>query len=123
MLGCLFDVHGNLPALEAVLKDAGSLGIERFVLGGDYSAMGAWPDACLDTLDDLDVELRIRGNWERWVADPPDEIRADAEMMQAVDALRDALGEDRVAALGALPDRAALGEALVCHASPAGDMQ
>jgi diadenosine tetraphosphatase ApaH/serine/threonine PP2A family protein phosphatase len=123
MLGCLFDVHGNLPALEAVLEDAESLGVRRFVLGGDYSAFGAWPAECLAVLDELDVELRIRGNWERWVADPPEDVRASAGTMEATEAIRAALGDDRVAELGALPDRAPLGEALVCHASLAGDMQ
>jgi diadenosine tetraphosphatase ApaH/serine/threonine PP2A family protein phosphatase len=123
MLGCLFDVHGNLPALEAVLSDARSLGVERFVLGGDYAALGAWPEACVETLAGLDVALRIRGNWERWVADPPDDVRADAETMEAVEAVRSALGDDLVATLAAPPDRGELDDGLVCHASPAGDMQ
>jgi hypothetical protein len=35
MLALLYDVHGNLPALEAVLADAEEAGAERFVLGGD----------------------------------------------------------------------------------------
>ena len=43
VLACLYDVHGNLPALEAVLADAGAQGARRFVLGGDYALFGAWP--------------------------------------------------------------------------------
>jgi len=35
-VGLLYDIHGNLPALEAVLGDAGRAGVESFVLGGDY---------------------------------------------------------------------------------------
>ncbi len=42
-LALLYDVHGNLPALEAVLEDAGGAGAERFLLGGDYALFGAWP--------------------------------------------------------------------------------
>jgi predicted phosphodiesterase len=123
VLGCLFDVHGNLPALEAVLADARSAGVERFVLGGDYSALGAWPEECVAALDELDVAVRIRGNWERWVADPPPELLADADNVRANQDIRAALGAERVAELGALPDRAPLGDTLICHASPAGDMQ
>ncbi|MBA2342797.1 MAG: metallophosphoesterase, partial [Thermoleophilaceae bacterium] len=43
MIALLYDIHGNLPALEAVLADAGAAGAERFVLGGDYALFGAWP--------------------------------------------------------------------------------
>ena len=37
MLGVLYDVHGNLPALEAVIEDAEGVGADRFLLGGDYA--------------------------------------------------------------------------------------
>jgi len=40
VLVCLYDIHGNLPALEALLADAGG---DRFVLGGDYALFGGWP--------------------------------------------------------------------------------
>src|SRR4051812_18225495 len=106
MLGCLFDVHGNLPALEAVLADARSAGVERFLLGGDYAAFGAWPAECVAALDGLDVELRIRGNWERWVADPPPDVRVSPETMHAGEVVRAALGDARVRELGDLPDTA-----------------
>ena len=36
MLALLYDVHGNLPALEAVLDDCPA---DRFLLGGDYAAL------------------------------------------------------------------------------------
>jgi predicted phosphodiesterase len=35
LIAILYDVHGNLPALEAVLEDARAAGADRFVLGGD----------------------------------------------------------------------------------------
>jgi diadenosine tetraphosphatase ApaH/serine/threonine PP2A family protein phosphatase len=123
MLGCLFDVHGNLPALEAVLEDARGCGTQRYILGGDYSAFGAWPAECVDALDELDVEVRIRGNWERWVADPPPEVRDDAETWGAAEAVRAALGDERVAELGALPAEVRFGRSLICHASPGSDMR
>ena len=48
MAGCrglavLYDVHGNLPALEAVLEDARAAGASGFVLGGDYALFGPFP--------------------------------------------------------------------------------
>jgi diadenosine tetraphosphatase ApaH/serine/threonine PP2A family protein phosphatase len=123
VLGCLFDVHGNLPALEAVLDDARVAGVERFVLGGDYAAFGGWPAECTAILDELDAAVRIRGNWERWQADPPPDVRADAETMAVVDLLREVLGPDTIERHAALPPESRLGEdSLICHASPGSDM-
>ena len=31
----LYDVHGNLPALEAAPKDVRSAGVDRIIVGGD----------------------------------------------------------------------------------------
>ena len=39
LLALLYDIHGNLPALEAVLADAGD--VDGFVLGGDYADRGS----------------------------------------------------------------------------------
>ena len=65
MLALLYDVHGNLPALEAVLADCPA---EQFVLGGDYASFGAWPVETVERLRELDAEW-IRGNVDRWLAD------------------------------------------------------
>jgi len=122
VLACVFDVHGNLPALEAVLDDARRAGAERFVLGGDYAALGGWPAECVAVVRRLDAAVTIRGNWERWTADPPRDVRADAETIEVVHAVHRALGTTLVAELGALADRSyELAGALICHASPAGD--
>src|SRR3954447_4210770 len=43
VIGLLYDVHGNLPALEAVLDDARGLGVGRWIVGGDMVLFGAWP--------------------------------------------------------------------------------
>ena len=43
-LALIYDVHGNLPALEAVLEDARREGRDSFLLGGDYALFGPWPD-------------------------------------------------------------------------------
>jgi diadenosine tetraphosphatase ApaH/serine/threonine PP2A family protein phosphatase len=122
MLACVFDVHGNLPALEAILEDVRGCGAERFILGGDYSAFGAWPAECAAVVAELDAEVRLRGNWERWVHDPPPEVRDDAETRHAAEAVRAALGDAQVDELGALPAELRFGRTLVCHASPGSDM-
>jgi hypothetical protein len=65
VLGLLYDVHGNLPALEAVLGDCPA---DRYLLGGDYAVAGAWPRETVERLDELDADW-IRGNADRWLVD------------------------------------------------------
>ena len=69
VLALLYDVHGNLPALEVVLDDAAARGAERFGLGGDYALFGAFPVETVARLRELDA-FWIRGNGERWTGDP-----------------------------------------------------
>jgi microcompartment protein CcmK/EutM len=38
VLACLYDVHGNLPALEAVLSDADGAGLDRWVMTATVAA-------------------------------------------------------------------------------------
>lgn len=71
MLACLYDIHGSLPALEAVLADAEAKGVDGYLLGGDYGAWGPHPLECLELLRALPHTTWIRGNGERWTRDPP----------------------------------------------------
>jgi diadenosine tetraphosphatase ApaH/serine/threonine PP2A family protein phosphatase len=121
VLAVLYDVHGNLPALEAVLADAHEAGAKRFVLGGDYALFGAWPDETVGRLHELDATW-IRGNGERWTAHPPD--APDNEVVQgAIAACREALGEATVEQLAALPEQYVTSSVRYCHASPVSDVR
>src|SRR5947208_15378672 len=71
MLGILYDVHGNLDALDAVLAEAAGQGIDEWLLGGDYSTFGPWPVETLARLRELPNATWLRGNGERWLVDPP----------------------------------------------------
>jgi predicted phosphodiesterase len=121
MLALLYDVHGNLPALEAVLADADEAGADRFVLGGDYALFGAWPKETVERLRGLDATW-IRGNVERWATDPDAEDVADP-MRPAVARGRELQGEALVAELAALPEQLVLDGVRYCHASPVSDMR
>ncbi len=115
MLGLIYDVHGNLPALEAVLEDASD--VDSWLLGGDYALFGAWPAETVERLQDLDAHW-IRGNGERWTAEPaeaPEEVRA------AISWCAGMLGRDVVAELHGLPQTHTDGDTLYCHASPGSD--
>jgi predicted phosphodiesterase len=121
MLGLLYDVHGNLGALEAVLADARAHGVNAFVLGGDYALFGPQPRKTLERLRTLDASW-IRGNGERWTA-RPDEAPGNDVVQGAIAACRDALDEDDVATLAALPGEVALNGAFYVHGSPRSDVR
>jgi diadenosine tetraphosphatase ApaH/serine/threonine PP2A family protein phosphatase len=120
MEALLFDVHGNLPALEAVLEDAEEA--TSFILGGDYALFGGWPLETVQRLQQLENALWIRGNGERWLTRPDTELM-DRVALDAVATAREALGEPLVSELAALPATARRGPTLVCHGSPASDVR
>jgi diadenosine tetraphosphatase ApaH/serine/threonine PP2A family protein phosphatase len=115
MLALLYDIHGNLPALEAVLDDCPA---DRFLLGGDHVGFGAWPKQTAARLKQLDAEW-IRGNVDRWLVDAPD---APEAMHEVIERSRELAGPELCRELAALPESTAHGNTLYCHASPLSDM-
>jgi len=112
------DVHGNLPALEAVLAEVERENVDPIVSGGDV-AMGPMPAECVDALRELDRELLwVVGNADREIGPP-----AFEEVTRWV---TDRLGPDRrkllkAARLTIRVDVDRLGPVLVCHGSPRSD--
>ena len=122
MLGLIYDVHGNLEALEAVLADAGEAGIGRFLLGGDYALFGPQPAETVERLRSLDARM-IRGNGERWTAHPH-EAPDDDVVQGAIEECRAQLGGRTVADLAALPEWLQdEGRVRFCHGSPISDVR
>ena len=63
-VAALYDIHGNLPALEAVLKDVHDANVDQVVAGGDV-VLGPMPRETLQCLLDLDLPVHfIHGNCE-----------------------------------------------------------
>lgn len=122
----LADIHGNLPALEAVLNDAEAAGADAFVLLGDI-ALGPMPGQTLDLLDGLgDRAVWVHGNCEReliTVFDGGSVPGPNGESAAATARLIDARHRDLI---GGLPltvtlDITGLGPVLFCHATPRRD--
>ncbi|MCI0434533.1 MAG: metallophosphatase family protein [Gemmatimonadetes bacterium] len=64
-VAAIYDIHGNLPALEAVLDDVRAAGVRRIVMGGDVLP-GPFPEGCLARLRDVEIPLDcIHGNGDR----------------------------------------------------------
>ena len=61
------DIHGNLPALSAVLKDAKEAGIDGYLLLGDYYMCSPYPNEILEIIKSLPNAHVIRGNEEDYL--------------------------------------------------------
>jgi predicted phosphodiesterase len=120
VIAALYDIHGNLPALQAVVADARARGARSWALGGDYALMGPWPEETLELLLGLEAVVRLRGNADRWLSDDHD--APDNDLMRGALAFcRERLGAERVDELARLPEQAVIGEGRFCHASPRDD--
>lgn len=63
-VAAIYDIHGNLPALEAVLQEIHQEKVDRLIVGGDV-VPGPMPRETLACLKELDIPVRyIRGNGE-----------------------------------------------------------
>ena len=123
----LYDIHGNVDALEAVLADPLAGEADAIVVGGDV-VPGAFSSECLSLLRGLEPPVHwVRGNGEREVAEaaargvdaasvPPDAL---AERTAAVTAA--ALGTEMSRWLGTWPTTVELDGVLYCHATPRRD--
>ena len=66
-VACIYDVHGNLTALDAVLDEIAALEVDHVVVGGDV-VPGPFPAECIARLRTLAIPTSfIRGNGEREV--------------------------------------------------------
>jgi putative phosphoesterase len=63
-VAALYDVHGNLPALEAVLADVERDGVDLIVFGGDVAA-GLLPTETVERLMELGAARFVMGNADR----------------------------------------------------------
>jgi len=104
----LSDVHGNLPALEAVLAEVASLEVDRIVSAGDL-VFGPFPRECLERLVDLGAAF-VRGNADR-VADGVPGASWVEEQLDPVS----------LEFLRGLPESISLGGVRYCHGSPRSD--
>jgi len=120
VLGVLYDIHGNLPALGVVLAEADELGVDRWLLGGDYGTPSPWPLETLDRLKQLEPATWIRGNGERWLRDPPTDR---PEVMQSYELFAGGLPDDVVDWLYNLPPQAEVEGVLFVHGSPLSDVE
>jgi diadenosine tetraphosphatase ApaH/serine/threonine PP2A family protein phosphatase len=119
VLAVLYDIHGNLIALDEVLKDAEALGADSYLLGGDFASWSPWPRETIERLRGLPGATWIRGNGERWLKEPPLDR---PEVMQALSENDSGLGADE-GWLSSLQAQVELDGILFVHGSPLSDVE
>jgi putative phosphoesterase len=130
-IAALYDIHGNLPALEAVLEEIRGSDVDAIVVGGDVLP-GPMPVETLRRLLDLDMPVRfIHGNGDREVLERMRGAETDAVPAAFREVLRwtaRQLAPEYEQLLGSWPpqfrlaiDR--LGDVLFCHATPRNDTE
>jgi putative phosphoesterase len=130
-VAAIYDIHGNAPALEAVLRDIRDAAIDHLIVGGDV-VLGPLPRETLACLMDVDIPMQfIQGNCDREVraemtgasaSTRPEQIRA---MVRWVAKQLRHEDEQLMATWPAtvrvkIPE---LGDVLFCHATPRNDTE
>jgi putative phosphoesterase len=113
-VAALYDVHGNVPALEAVLAEVERVGIDQIVYGGDI-ASGPLPRETVEIVRSGDAAF-VRGN-----ADRLDSPAGNPKWDEARRWVEDQLDEEQIEWLANLPFSAVIDETLYVHATPQDD--
>ena len=116
-VAALYDIHGNLAALDAVLAEVPA--DATIVVGGDICAGGEQASEVLARLRGLgDRVVWLRGNADRELH-PDEEGLAPPEFLEQA---RAQLSEEEIEFLHELPETQVVGGVLFCHASPRNDL-
>ena len=123
-VAALYDIHGNLPALEAVIAAVRRERVDSIVIGGDV-VPGPMPRECLNLLRSLEIPMHcIPGNGERVTLAQ----REGVEATEVPEAFRDVirwnaaqLTDEDARWIASWPKTLSLDDVLFCHASPRND--
>jgi len=130
-VAAIYDIHGNLPALEAVLQDIAQAKVDQIVVGGDVLA-GPMPRETLACLRNLTLPVQfIQGNADREVLAQMTGIDAGAvpePVREIVRWVAHQLQPEHAELLANWPatlrvEIRGLGEVLFCHATPRSDSE
>jgi putative phosphoesterase len=130
-VAAIYDIHANVPALEAVLQDIRQAEVDQVVVGGDVLP-GPMPNETIECLLNLDIPAQfIQGNGDRVVlaqmrgtesSDVPEKFR------EGVRWVAQQLHPEHERLLAGWPKACrveirGLGEVLFCHATPRNDTE
>ena len=114
--GVVADIHGNLPAFEAVIDAMPA--VDRWLCAGDVVGYNPWPVECVDRVRELDAAT-VMGNHDRAVASDTG-FQFNSMAAAGVTYAREELDDNAINWLDALPNRQTIadGEILIVHGHP-----
>jgi putative phosphoesterase len=133
-VAAIYDIHANLPALEAVLEDVRQAEVDQIVVGGDVFP-GPMPRETIQRLLDLEIPMQfLCGNGDRevlaqmagaeteWYRAAPEQWREPVRWTARQ------LGPERERLLAGWPktlrvEIGGIGEVVFCHATPRNDTE
>jgi putative phosphoesterase len=130
-VAAIYDIHGNLPALDAVLADIRRAKVDRIVVGGDILP-GPMPRETLTCLRELDLPVQvIQGNGDRAVRERMIGVDTGALPERSRNVVRwvaEQLRPEDERLLASWPktlrvEVAGIGDVLFCHATPRNDTE
>jgi putative phosphoesterase len=130
-VAALYDIHANLPALEAVLDEVRDAGVDLVVVGGDVvpGPMPAGTFSCLLGIERPLLWLRGNGDREVLAARRGEELRTVPEQFRGlIDWTAGQLSAEHERLLAAWPatlrvEVPGVGDVLFCHATPRNDTE
>jgi diadenosine tetraphosphatase ApaH/serine/threonine PP2A family protein phosphatase len=114
-IAVLSDIHANLPALEAVLADAGEVGAIWHL--GDVVGYGPDPDGVVARLREVGA-VGVRGNHDAAAAGGNEIDWFNPDARRAMEWTRAAISQPTLAWLRALPERHTIDNVELVHGSP-----
>ncbi|WP_135363186.1 metallophosphoesterase family protein [Halosimplex halophilum] len=115
-IGLISDVHGNRPALEAVLADMPD--VEKIVCAGDVVGYNPWPAECVDRVREV-AAVTVEGNHDRTVG-TPGRYSHNEQAQRGLEHANDELSDEQLAWLDGLPRETEIGDSrfLLVHDHP-----
>jgi predicted phosphodiesterase len=118
-IAVLSDIHGNLPAFEAVLADLDAHSPDQIWCGGDMAWAGLWASQCIERVRSAGWPT-VRGNTDVWVTGDPQATASEQERSEIETMARaHAITDDDARWLVSLPiGHSGPGSILLVHATP-----
>ncbi len=110
------DIHSNLEALNAVLEDAESQNVDKYVCVGDVVGYNANPRECLQKLNDLDCAI-VKGNHDYYCSVDTMLNGFNPLAAKVIDWTRKQLTPEERAFLAELPYKKRVGKFTIVHST------
>ncbi len=114
--GVVADVHGNLHALQAAIRDLRAAGVDEWLCAGDLIGYGPQPNECVEVLAELGAHC-VLGNHELMLLGELSGERTGSLCRETTPWTHSAVRDDTRAFLSHLPRLLTLGDVVMTHAA------